>query len=252
MRRWAAIVLAGLTLTACGGGDGPRTVSDTLAADPSTQVLATAIREAGLDGPLRGSGPFTVMAPTDAAFSALLTELGITQAQLLADKPLLTAVLQYHVLGARVARADVPLGRAVTPLGGGIFKVDSVSGELRITDGRNRVSRITTTDIDGGNGLIHKVDRVLLPANRNIVQTAQSLPEAMIRFAEARKRKLLPRVKSEQWTVRDYYRYLRLNADLAHDEILTMIQSGLVSQIGTKNRTPVYSFTEKVKELKQS
>lgn len=180
MRRWAAIVLAGLTLTACGGGDGPRTVADTLAADPSTQVLATAIREAGLDGPLRGSGPFTVMAPTDAAFSALLTELGITQAQLLADKPLLTAVLQYHVLGARVARADVPLGRAVTPLGGGIFKVDSVSGELRITDGRNRVSRITTTDIDGGNGLIHKVDRVLLPANRNIVQTAQSLPEFSI------------------------------------------------------------------------
>jgi hypothetical protein len=95
-------------------------------------------------------------------------------------------------------------------------------------------------------------DRYTKAMPERSLRTAQSLPEAMIRFAEARKRKLLPRVKSEQWTVRDYYRYLRLNADLAHDEILTMIQSGLVSQIGTKNRTPVYSFTEKVKELKQS
>lgn len=178
LRRRALLAAAALTLAACGGGHHPTpTVVSVLAADPTTQVLATAIREAGLDSALTGPGPFTVFAPTDAAFGALLTELGLTQAQLLANKPLLTQVLQYHVLNARVARADVPLGKAVTPLAGGFFKVDAVAGELRVTDGRNRVSRIAATDISGGNGVIHKLDRVLLPADRNIVQTAQSLPD---------------------------------------------------------------------------
>jgi uncharacterized surface protein with fasciclin (FAS1) repeats len=181
LRRWAALAAAAFTLTACGGGHHPtRTLVDVLAADPTTQVLASAIRAAGLDGALAAPGPYTVFAPTDAAFTALLSELGITQAQLLADRALLTQVLQYHVLNARVARADVPLGRAVTPLAGGFFKVDAVAGELRVTDGRNRVSRIAATDIDGGNGVIHKLDRVLLPADRTLVQTAQSLPDFSI------------------------------------------------------------------------
>lgn len=181
LRNLAALAVTAVTLTACGGGHHEtRSVVSVLAADPSTQVLATAIREAGLDSALAGPGPFTILAPTDAAFTALLAELGITQAQLLANKPLLTQVLQYHVLNGRVARAAVPLGKPITPLAGGIFKVESVSGELRVTDGRNRVSRITTTDIDGGNGVIHKLDRVLLPADKTIVQTAQSLPDFSI------------------------------------------------------------------------
>jgi uncharacterized surface protein with fasciclin (FAS1) repeats len=121
-----------------------------------------------------------VFAPTDDAFNALATELGITRAQLLADRALLTSVLQYHVLGSTVPRASVPLGRAITPLAGGVFKVDSVGGNLVITDGRNRTSRITATDIGATNGVIHVVDRVLLPPNRNIVQTAQSLPQFSI------------------------------------------------------------------------
>jgi uncharacterized surface protein with fasciclin (FAS1) repeats len=129
---------------------------------------------------LLGSGSFTVFAPTDDAFNALATELGITRAQLLADTPLLTSVLQYHVLSTRVPRASVPLGKAISPLAGGIFKVDSVGGNLVITDGRNRTSRITATDIGATNGVIHVVDRVLLPPNRNIVQTAQSLPQFSI------------------------------------------------------------------------
>jgi uncharacterized surface protein with fasciclin (FAS1) repeats len=181
LRNLAALAVTAVTLTACGGGHHEtRSVVSVLAADPSTQVLATAIREAGLDSALAGPGPFTILAPTDAAFTALLAELGITQAQLLANKQLLTQVLQYHVLNGRVARAAVPLGKPITPLAGGIFKVESVSGELRVTDGRNRVSRITTTDIDGGNGVIHKLDRVLLPADKTIVQTAQSLPDFSI------------------------------------------------------------------------
>jgi uncharacterized surface protein with fasciclin (FAS1) repeats len=180
LRRWSAALLAGFTLAACGGGNSPTTVVDLIKADPNTQVLAEAVEASGLALPLSGSGPFTVFAPTDAAFTALLSELGISKAQLLADRALLTSVLQYHVLGSRVAKASVPVGKPITPLAGGIFKVDAVGADLVITDGRNRTSRITATDIAADNGLLHKVDRVLLPANRTIVQTAQSLPDFSI------------------------------------------------------------------------
>jgi uncharacterized surface protein with fasciclin (FAS1) repeats len=180
-RRTALLAFGAATLlTACGGDDedsAPRNLVDVLRADPSTQLLAQAIAAAELTAALSGSGPFTVFAPTDAAFAALLTELNLTQAQLLADKALLTAVLQYHVLSGRVPRSAVPVGKAISPLAGGIFKIDTAGAELVVTDGRNRTARITAADVAAPNGVIHKLDRVLLPANRSLVQTAQALPD---------------------------------------------------------------------------
>ncbi|WP_374661923.1 fasciclin domain-containing protein [Inhella sp.] len=178
--RRAALVAAGAAafLSACGGGsrDDPQNVVEVLRKDPSTSILAQAIDAAGLLPALIGAGPFTVFAPTDAAFAALLSELNLTQGQLLADRALLTSVLQYHVLGSRVARASVPVGRPISPLSGGIFKVDAAGNGLVVTDGRNRTANITAIDIAAPNGLIHKIDKVLLPANRNLVQTAQANP----------------------------------------------------------------------------
>ena len=121
-----------------------------------------------------------MFAPTNDAFVALLTELGVTKAQLLANKPLLTAVLKYHVLPARVGKADVPLGRPITPLEGGVFKIDQVGSNLVVTDGRNRLSNIIATDVSASNGVIHALDKVLLPADRNIVQTAAANPNFSI------------------------------------------------------------------------
>lgn len=184
MLKWIRLSLAALAtglVAACGGGDDhPFTIADITATDARFGTLNQALVNTGLRSTLLASGSFTVFAPTDAAFNALATELGITRAQLLADTPLLTSVLQYHVLSTRVPRASVPLGKAISPLAGGIFKIDSVSGALVITDGRNRTSRITQTDVGATNGVIHVVDRVLLPANRNIVQTAQALPQFSI------------------------------------------------------------------------
>jgi uncharacterized surface protein with fasciclin (FAS1) repeats len=184
MLKWIRLSMAALAtsfVAACGGGDNPPfAIADVTATDSRFGTLNQALVNTGLQATLLQSGTFTVFAPTDDAFNALATELGITRAQLLADRALLTSVLQYHVLGSTVPRASVPLGRAVTPLAGGIFKVDSVGGNLVITDGRNRTSRITATDIGATNGVIHVVDRVLLPPNRNIVQTAQSLPQFSI------------------------------------------------------------------------
>lgn len=184
MFKWiTSLAFAGAVslLAACGGGsDEPNNVVDLVATDPKFSILSEAVAAADLGATLQGAGPFTVFAPTNDAFAALLAELGVTKAQLLADKPLLTAVLTYHVLPARVAKADVPAGRPITTVQGGIFKVDAVGSDLVITDGRNRASKIIATDTAAPNGLIHTVDKVLLPANRNIVQTAQSLPDFSI------------------------------------------------------------------------
>ena len=178
------LLVAGATsvLAACGGGsDKPhQTIVDVAQADGRFTVLVEAATAADLAATLSGPGPLTLLAPTDAAFAALLTELGITKAQLLADKTLLANVLKYHVLSGSVPKASVPLGKAITPLAGGIFKVDAVGGSLVITDGRNRKSNITSTDVMASNGLIHVIDKVLLPADKNIVQTAQALPQFSI------------------------------------------------------------------------
>jgi uncharacterized surface protein with fasciclin (FAS1) repeats len=172
-------------LVACGSetadaGTPTQNVVQLAQGNPDLSILVEAVVAADLAGTLSAPGPYTVFAPTNAAFAALLTELGVTKAQLLADKPLLTAVLQYHVLGARVAKAQIPLGKAITPLAGGFFKIDMSGADVVITDGRNRTSKIIATDIAASNALVHVVDKVILPANKNIVQTAQALPDFSI------------------------------------------------------------------------
>ncbi len=179
-KRLTLLASVGL-LAACGGGDDhPPTVVDIARSDARFSILSEAVVAADLGGTLSAPGTLTVFAPTNDAFSALLTELGISKAQLLADKALLTAVLTYHVLPAKVERAAIPAGKPITTLQGGIFKIELSGGTARVTDGRNRVSTITATDIQASNGVVHVLDRVLLPADKTIVQTASALPDFSI------------------------------------------------------------------------
>ena len=175
----AAALSGAALLAACGGGDDhdPVNIVETAKADARFSILVEAVTAAdpAIATALTGPGPLTVFAPTNDAFAALLTELGVTKAQLLANTPLLNAVLRYHVLGAKVLKADVQVGKKITPLAGGIFKVDVSGTDLVINDGRNRKSKIVITDIAASNGVIHAVDKVLLPADKNVVQTAQAL-----------------------------------------------------------------------------
>ncbi len=124
-------------------------------------ILVEAVVAADLATTLSGPGPFTVFAPTDAAFAALLAELGVSKAALLADKPLLTKVLTYHVVSGRVFKADVPVGAPIGTVQNGTF---TISAMLNITDARNRTSKIVGTDTLTSNGVIHVIDKVLLPA----------------------------------------------------------------------------------------
>ena len=180
VRKWLAACSVAL-LAACGGSDGPPTVLGVAQSDPQFSILTEAVAAAGLEGTLNGNGPFTVFAPTNTAFANLLTELGVTKAQLLADRALLTAVLTYHAVPAAVPKASVPAGKAITTVQGGYFKVEAgAGGALTIQDGRNRIANIVATDVAAANGVVHVVDKVILPANRNIVQTAQALPDFSI------------------------------------------------------------------------
>jgi uncharacterized surface protein with fasciclin (FAS1) repeats len=185
MIRWfrSLIVASSVAaLAACGSSDSPppKNIVETAQADPRFSILVEAVVAADLAGTLAGPGPFTVFAPTNDAFAALLGELGVTKEELLANKALLTAVLTYHVLPASVAKAQVPAGKAITTVQGDIFKIDPVGPDLVITDGRNRTSRIVIADLAASNGLIHAIDTVLLPPNQNIVETASDLPDFSI------------------------------------------------------------------------
>lgn len=178
-----------VALAGCGGGGGGNqwlgalaqaNIAQVVASRSDLSLLSEALGKADLTSTLSAGGPYTLFAPNNDAFTALLGELGTTKDALFADKTLLAAVLKYHVLNATVRKADIPSGKAIEPVGGGFFKIEAQGSGARITDGRNRVTNIIATDVPAQNGVIHIVDRVLLPANKDIVQTAQGVPSLSI------------------------------------------------------------------------
>lgn len=177
LKRMAAVAVLSM-VAACGGGDDdpPGNVVQVAQGDARFSTLAEAVVAADLATTLSGAGPYTVFAPTNDAFAALLADLGLTKDQLFANKALLTAVLKYHVVPARVPQSEIPLGKPLTPLDGGYFKIDASGTDLVITDGRNRTSRIVQANVAASNGVVHAIDKVLLPADKTVVQVAAANP----------------------------------------------------------------------------
>jgi uncharacterized surface protein with fasciclin (FAS1) repeats len=141
---------------------GVLTVVQMAQSNPTFSILVEAVVAANLAGTLSGAGPFTVFAPTNDAFAAALTELGTTKTALLAD-PGLAGILTFHVVSGAVKAADVvalPKPAAVPTLQGASF---SVGADLGITDGRARTAMLLATDVIASNGVIHAIDKVLLP-----------------------------------------------------------------------------------------
>ena len=163
----ALAVSAASILVACGGDDDTpaapaptKNIVELAQATPSLSILVEAVVAADLAGTLSSVGPFTVFAPTNDAFVALLAELKVSKADLLANKPLLTSVLTYHVLPKKVVKADIPFGAPITTVQGETITIDT---SAVITDTRARKSQITATDILAKNGVVHLIDKVILP-----------------------------------------------------------------------------------------
>ena len=108
------------------------------------------------------NSPFTVFAPTNTAFSGLLTELNLSGLSAI-PQATLENTLKYHVVaGANVASTDLTNNMNVTTFQGGKFNITTTGG-AKITDAKNRVSNIVATDVQCSNGIIHVIDKVILP-----------------------------------------------------------------------------------------
>jgi uncharacterized surface protein with fasciclin (FAS1) repeats len=129
-------------------------IVDTAVSAGQFNTLAKALTEAGLVSTLKGPGPFTVFAPTDAAFAKLPKG---TLESLLADKEKLKAVLTYHVVPGKVMAADVKPGNVKT-VQGSEAKI-SVKGSNVMID----KAKVVKTDVTADNGVIHVIDTVILP-----------------------------------------------------------------------------------------
>jgi uncharacterized surface protein with fasciclin (FAS1) repeats len=138
------------------------TITEIVAGNPEFSTLLAAVEAAGLAETLSGDGPFTVFAPTDAAFAELPAGTLDTLLQP-ANQDQLTSILTYHVVPAEVMASDVEAGEVPT-VNSAPFTV-AIDGEaVAITDGQGNQANVIETDIEASNGVVHVIDSVLLPA----------------------------------------------------------------------------------------
>jgi len=157
----SVLPIAASASAAPSAGDPTKTIAEIASADPQFSTLVAALGAADLVGPFDSctDAKTTVFAPTNDAFAAALTALGMTAEQLLAQKQLLTSVLTYHVVAGEVnAAAVVGLSEATT-LNGAKIKIKVVDGSVFLND----TVKVIATDVQACNGIIHVIDAVLLP-----------------------------------------------------------------------------------------
>jgi uncharacterized surface protein with fasciclin (FAS1) repeats len=125
-------------------------------ATESAKTLAAAVTAADLVKTLEGTGPFTVFAPTDAAFAAIQKDVdNLLKPE---NKAKLTKILTYHVVIGNHMAAELKDGTELTTVQGGKLKVSVHGGKVKI-DGAN----VTTADVVASNGVVHLIDKVLMP-----------------------------------------------------------------------------------------
>lgn len=154
---------------------GKGTIVDIAASNSDFSTLVAAVKAAGLAETLSGKGPFTVFAPTNAAFAKLPE--GTLQSLLKAEnKDQLVSILTYHVVPGKVKAADVVKISEAKTVQGQVVSVKTAGGKVSL----NGSSNVVKTDIEASNGVIHVIDSVILPpakSDPNIVEVAVSNPD---------------------------------------------------------------------------
>ncbi|MBF2021318.1 MAG: fasciclin domain-containing protein [Hydrococcus sp. C42_A2020_068] len=130
-------------------------IVDTAVNAGSFKTLVAAIKAANLGDTLKGTGPFTVFAPTDEAFAKLPDG---TLDALLKDIPKLKKILTYHVVSGKVMASDVIKLKSAATVEGSKVKIDATNG-VKVND-----AKVSTPDVVADNGVIHVIDTVLIPA----------------------------------------------------------------------------------------
>jgi len=143
--------------------ESPATVVDVAASNDDFSTLVTAVDSAGLAETLSGDGPFTVFAPVNDAFAALPP--GTLDSLLLPEnQDQLTAVLTYHVVPQEAMADDLTDGMTVTTVQGQPLTVGVTDAGVTLTDATGNTVSVVQADIEAGNGVVHVIDGVLIPA----------------------------------------------------------------------------------------
>lgn len=148
----AALVLAGCATTSA-----PVSVADTIARDPQLSTLNGLVQKAGMAQMLQAGGPYTVFAPTNDAFKAVPAK---TMEELAADPSKLKAVLAYHVVPAKLVAAEVR-NQEVKSAQGANLSLAKAGSFVTVED-----AMVQTADLAATNGVVHTIDRVLMPPRR--------------------------------------------------------------------------------------
>ncbi len=151
------IAIALAALVGCATTTAPANIAEMAAHTPQLSTLNKLIADAGLTETLSGAGPFTVFAPSDDAFKAVPAK---TMAELAANKELLRSVLTYHVVPGKVMAADVKTGN-VKSVQGANLGVARAGTFVTVED-----AVVTQADLAGTNGVVHIIDKVLMPPRR--------------------------------------------------------------------------------------
>lgn len=156
-RRLLLAAACAASLAGCASMSSPVTVADTIAQNPNLSTLNTMVGQAGLTETLKGPGPFTLFAPTNDAFKAVPAK---TMDELAKDPQRLKAVLNFHLLPARLTSADVKNSR-IKSVGGDSLALAKAGNVVTIED-----ATTVTPDIAATNGVVHVIDRVLMPPKK--------------------------------------------------------------------------------------
>jgi uncharacterized surface protein with fasciclin (FAS1) repeats len=182
----SALGAATTLLAACGGGDRPVTLDNIVeiaSANPDFSTLVSAVVKAELAGALSGTDQLTVFAPTNAAFDAAAQAIGLADGPALVaalSPETLASVLTYHVVAGRNLSTGLTAGNLPT-----LYEFDgaaaplalSLTGGVTLTDAVLTTATVTRADIEASNGVLHIIDKVLVPPGvLNIVQMAQLNP----------------------------------------------------------------------------
>jgi len=159
---YALLISATLLVGICMGASnsmemspGGKNIVDTAIAAGNFKTLVAALQAAGLEDTLKGDGPFTVFAPTDAAFAKIPKD---QLNALMANKTQLTALLTYHVVPGKVMSSDLKNGMMIKTVPGENLIISLVNGGVVVND-----AKVVQTDIVSTNGVIHAIDTVLIP-----------------------------------------------------------------------------------------